>query len=172
MTKRQFHTQQNAGKNIVVVGAGLSGLVAAHQLQTKGFRVTVVDKARGPGGRMSTRREAVSLFDHGAQYFTARSASFCQSVHEWQKQGLVASWNGKLAVIDEHGLREAGQDTERFIGIPGMSAVCRGLSEQIHDIRFNWKAERMQRTELGWQLIPEHGEALLADTLLGKIPPE
>ena len=55
---------------IVVVGAGMTGLTAARALSGQGHDVVVIDKARGPGGRMSTRRDNDLRFDHGAQYFT------------------------------------------------------------------------------------------------------
>ncbi|MFM8940069.1 MAG: FAD-dependent oxidoreductase, partial [Phenylobacterium sp.] len=59
---------------IAIIGAGLSGLACARSLHREGRKVQLFDKARGPGGRMSTRRVETPLgtigFDHGAQYFT------------------------------------------------------------------------------------------------------
>ncbi|CAH8321605.1 unnamed protein product [Eruca vesicaria subsp. sativa] len=42
--------------NVVVVGAGLAGLVAARQLLSMGFRVLVLEGRGRPGGRVKTRR--------------------------------------------------------------------------------------------------------------------
>ena len=42
--------------NVVVVGAGISGSVCAWRLAKSGHKVTLVEKGRGVGGRMSTRR--------------------------------------------------------------------------------------------------------------------
>ena len=42
--------------NVVVVGAGISGCVCAWRLAKSGHDVTLVEKGRGVGGRMSTRR--------------------------------------------------------------------------------------------------------------------
>jgi renalase len=66
--------------DIVIIGGGMAGLSAATALAKTGASVTVLDKGRGPGGRMAARRveiggEQVS-FDHGAQYLTARDPAF------------------------------------------------------------------------------------------------
>ena len=57
-------------KSVVVVGAGISGLVCASELSQAGIDVTVVEMGRGPGGRLATRRGSGLPFDHGTQYFT------------------------------------------------------------------------------------------------------
>ena len=65
-----------AAQRVLIIGAGMAGLSCAAALGSVGHAVTLIDKARGPGGRMSTRRVDTPLgqaaFDHGAQYFTAR----------------------------------------------------------------------------------------------------
>ncbi|MDO9191527.1 MAG: FAD-dependent oxidoreductase, partial [Undibacterium sp.] len=53
---------------IAIVGAGISGLTAARQLQSQGHTVTVYEKSAGVSGRMSTRLTEFGGFDHGAQY--------------------------------------------------------------------------------------------------------
>ena len=45
--------------NVVVIGAGMSGIACARALQAEGVTVRLIDKGRGVGGRMSTRRAAV-----------------------------------------------------------------------------------------------------------------
>ena len=65
----------------VVVGAGLSGLVAAQTLQQDGHEVLVLDKGRSVGGRLATRRIGNATFDHGAQFFTVRNNAFAE--HVW-----------------------------------------------------------------------------------------
>ena len=41
--------------DLIVIGAGFGGLLAACMLQANGARVLVLDKGRGVGGRMATR---------------------------------------------------------------------------------------------------------------------
>ena len=46
---------------IVVVGAGISGCVCAYELSKAGHEVVVIEKGRGVGGRMATRRMLGSI---------------------------------------------------------------------------------------------------------------
>lgn len=64
--------------DVAIVGAGMAGLSCARALVEAGLKVAVFDKARGAGGRMATRRGELASFDHGAQYFTARSPDFAE----------------------------------------------------------------------------------------------
>ena len=56
---------------VAIVGAGIAGLSCALRLQGGDHHVTLFDKGRGAGGRMSTRRvetpAGTAAFDHGAQ---------------------------------------------------------------------------------------------------------
>ncbi len=112
-----------------VVGAGLAGLMAARILHDHGLEVSVVDKGRKPGGRSSTRRSREGLqFDHGAQYFTARSDWLRRYVNAWVEQGVVAPFEPTLAVVDEDGWRLKEKATQRFVGRPSMDAVADHLA--------------------------------------------
>jgi hypothetical protein len=59
--------------DVIVVGAGLSGLVAANGLEDAGYSVIVVDKGRSVGGRMATRRIQNGI---AANIMTMRSVKF------------------------------------------------------------------------------------------------
>ena len=54
-------------KTTVIVGAGIAGLLAARRLRTAGCDVLVLEKSRGFGGRMATKRVGAAVFDQGAQ---------------------------------------------------------------------------------------------------------
>jgi photolyase PhrII len=109
---------------VAVVGAGLAGLSAARALEDQGHEVVVVDKARGPGGRMSTRREGEWQFDHGAQYFTARDPRFRRHVLAWLERGMVEPWSARIARIDDVSVEPANADAERYVPTPSMNAIC------------------------------------------------
>jgi len=52
---------------VIVVGAGLAGLVCASKLQAQGMHVQVVEKSGDLGGRPATRRRPDAGRDHVRQ---------------------------------------------------------------------------------------------------------
>lgn len=58
-------------KHIAIIGAGISGLICAYELQKAGYTVTVFEKESYPGGRMSTRHHDHFYFDIGADHLGA-----------------------------------------------------------------------------------------------------
>jgi len=131
---------------IAIIGTGLSGLACARSLQREGCKVQLFDKARGPGGRMSTRRVETPMgtvgFDHGAQYFTARGDSFRAEVARWVSEGLAAPW---LA---------AGP--EAWVGVPGMNAPVKALAEG-HSVAWNTVVKALTHDGEGWRLKTPQG---------------
>ena len=53
-------------KKIVIIGAGVSGLLCGARLSKAGYSVHIIDKGRNIGGRLSTRRKDGAVFHHGA----------------------------------------------------------------------------------------------------------
>jgi len=153
--------------HVAVIGAGLAGLSCARQLQTAGYMVTVYDKGAQPGGRMSTRRGEGWQCDHGAQYFTARDPAFSEEVARWERAGVVALWEPRLAVLGGKSPALEQRSTARFVGLPRMSAPAAWLAAglvvkhrvTIHDMRHDDTGWRLQSQEHG--LHPEHYDAVL-----------
>jgi len=71
-----------SGRSVVVVGAGLSGLTAAYRLQKGGAKVTVLESANSPGGRVQTERHGDYLVDTGPDALTAGYTSYLRLVND------------------------------------------------------------------------------------------
>jgi phytoene desaturase len=56
-------------KKVIVIGAGFAGLSAATSLANKGFKVTILEKNSGPGGRARVFREKGFTFDMGPSWY-------------------------------------------------------------------------------------------------------
>jgi len=92
--------RERIDRAVLVIGAGMAGLACARRLAAEGAHVLVVDKARGAGGRASTRRGDGTSFDHGAQYFTARDAGFAAATAGWVATGVVARWDARIIRLE------------------------------------------------------------------------
>ncbi len=144
--------------NIAIIGAGLAGLSAAHLLQGTA-NVTVFEKARGVGGRMATRRAEPYMFDHGAQYFTARSQAFENFIAPLIQQGVIARWNARYVRLDgSHSAasKNWADEEPRYVGVPGMNQVAKHLANGIN-VLANTKITAMQHHGK-WQLSDEQGQ--------------
>jgi len=145
--------------SVAVVGAGMAGAACARGLADAGWRVTVFDKARGAGGRCATRRIEPFRFDHGAQYFTARDPAFCAQVEAWRRRGVVAAWEARIGVFEDGAMRPAGDETRRYVGVPGMSAMVRDLLDGV-DLRLGVRFEALAETPDGWRATDSDGASL------------
>lgn len=109
--------------DVAIVGAGLAGIACARALRTAGLSVRLIDKGRGIGGRMATRRAVVGGvgigFDHGAQYLadTPETAAMASAAPH-----ALARW-------------DMGDGRPRCVGAPGMAALPKALAEGLDVIR-------------------------------------
>lgn len=155
---------------VAIIGAGLSGLTCARALTDEGLDVKVIEKARGPGGRMSTRRADDWQFDHGAQYFTARDPEFSQQVDSWRHLGLVEKWAARIAVLDHGSIEVKGDSAERYVGVPGMNAICRHLAAGLN-VAYRTEVGNLERKKAGWSLTDANGADIgLFDTVVVSAP--
>lgn len=144
---------------VAIIGAGIAGLALGRRLREAGRDVVVFDKARGAGGRVSTRRNDWGSFDHGAQYFTARDARFQAQVEDWIGRGVVAPWDGRVVSLSRGVVRaQAGPATTRHVGVPGMSAIARDLARGLA-LETGVRIERVERGGRGWRLVSDFGQA-------------
>jgi renalase len=174
---------------VLIVGAGLAGLVAANALAAAGRASIVLEKARNVGGRLATRRMngsggVMARVDHGAQFFTVRSPDFAELVHDWRRAGIVREWCRGFSGSDDGYPRycaEAGMNTiakylassadvECNVHVRSLAGADGLLSVATEDGR-RWESDTVivtapvqQSLDLcdnGWLPIPEEAEAAL-----------
>jgi hypothetical protein len=168
MTEQQ--QQKRSGDSVAIIGAGLAGLACARQLSAAGMQVEVLEKSRGVGGRMATRRAIPFQFDHGTQYFTVRDPRFQEFIDGMVTVGAVQPWNPRIVIL-RHGQIEMEEEPKsRYVGVPTMNEICRNLAEAIQ-IRRNTRVVRPERRPDGWHLHDDRGQFFgVYDVLLISAP--
>ena len=145
----------------VVIGAGLSGLVAAHRLIDAGHEVVVLDKGAVPGGRLSTRRVGTGVLDAGAQFFTVRSETFAAMVDPWLRSGLAYEWT--------RGFGDPPDGYPRYAIRGGMAALGAHLAGGL-DVRLDTMCFAVRRAGARWDVGIDDGTAVPADALVVTCP--
>lgn len=151
---------------ILVVGAGLAGLAAARTLVTRGRRCVVLDKGRGVGGRLATRRIGEAAFDHGAQFFTVRDPAFRALNEAWLAAGVTTRWAENFPSADG---ADDGRREPRYRGAPGMTAPAKALAAGL-DVRTSAKVTALRWQGREWRVEIEERPPLTAAVLVLTAP--
>jgi len=123
-------------KKIAIIGSGMSGITAALLLKDYA-EVTIFEKAQSVSGRMSTRRKEPYFFDHGAQYFTARTQSFQKFIYPLINSGVIERWNAHYVKFDGEKIIERKdwgdeKSEPRFVGVPSMNMIAKYLAKDLN----------------------------------------
>ena len=150
--------------DVLIVGAGLSGLMAARTVQERGYSVQLIDKGRSVGGRLATRRVGESgLADHGAQFFTVRSDILQRYVKRWLADDLIYVWGTGWS--DGSTKRTAGDGNPRYAARGGMNMLAKQLAQGL-DTVIDRLVTQVDINDEEWLLQDSDGSAYVGRTLL------
>jgi renalase len=140
----------------VIVGAGISGLLVARELASRDAQFVVLDKSRGVGGRMSTKRVGSAVFDQGAQFFTVRDEHLDARVNCWARNGVVERW--------------PGGDEERWVARPSMTGLAKTLAKGL-PVKLKNQVQAVRWHDSGcWEVDVAGGELVRGDRLVLSCP--
>ncbi len=105
---------------------------------------------------MATRTIGDARFNHGAQYFTARSDAFRDEVNAWVEAGLVRKWTGRVVRIARQQIESCDDGRELYVGVGGMSAVPKHLVKGL-DYHSGKTIARAERGNSLWSLFDDRG---------------
>lgn len=168
--------RKQADVDVVIVGAGIAGLVAARELVSVGLRVVILEKSRGVGGRMATRRLGSAVCDHGAQFFTVRGRAFGSLVYEAHEKGMVTQWcdGFSRATANGSGMLPPGGGHPRWRGTHGMTSLPKYIVSQIDgaccSIRTGVKVQSVGIEDGIVRIVLEDGDLLRASAAMLTAP--
>ena len=160
--------------SVAIIGAGLSGLTAANTLKDHAD-ITIFEKARSVSGRMSTRRAEPYFFDHGAQFFIAKTDAFKAFIEPMIEDGIIRPWTARFVEIENRKIvrrRHWGEDFPHYVGVPGMSAVGKYLSQDLN-VRLETHVQSICKNGQKWSLKDNRGNVLGDfDWVISTVPAE
>ena len=119
-----------------------------------------MDKGRGVGGRLATRRIGDAVFDHGAQFFTVRTDEFASIVDEWLQAKVAREWCRGFAEHDGH---------PRYVGTAGMTSIAKHMARGM-DVRTSTLAFTLRDKNGSLVVRTDDGDDHAADTVILTAP--
>ncbi len=145
------NTHTNEALDFLVIGAGISGLSFANKMQSLGVSIAVFEKARGTGGRISSKRVTNSQrqnmdFDLGCSSFVGHTKPFKAQLNQWHQDRVIEPWF------------KDDQDNLHYVAVSRNSALTRYLSNNL-TCHFSTKIESIRKNNQLWEVsyINENG---------------
>lgn len=146
-------------EKIAVIGAGLSGLNIAKTLKGK-FDVDLFEKSTKPGGRIASRKTSSVVFDHGAQFFSVKSAAFSKFIEPMLEAGVLVDWQARFVELDKDRViskRNWSAEFPHYVGYPSMSEIGSWLSQGVN-IYYNFEVKELHLEDDGkWSVVRDNG---------------
>lgn len=164
----------NESFDVAIVGAGMAGLTCAQRLYQAGYRVVVVEKSRGLGGRLATRRLLNTHADHGVCYLKPKNERFKALLETLHDRALIKIWTDTIHHLDAEGrLQEppAAERSPRYASPAGFTAIAKFLATGLTVLQ-NQRVETVKLIDQTWHLQFEQPsrQNVVAKSLLVAIP--
>jgi protoporphyrinogen oxidase len=106
-----------SSKHIVVIGAGIAGLTAAHRLQEAGHEVQVLEARPKVGGRMITIHWQGLPIDPGAEFVTGADKYLFEMVKNLGVEDKLINYSEEQTGFDVTVMRDNRLHTVNFMSI-------------------------------------------------------
>jgi renalase len=114
--------------DIAIIGAGLAGLTCARQLRKKGYKIIILEKSCGVGGRVATRRINNIPIDHGLPFIQIQGKQTEKLIQQLCQQDILQLWTGK---IYDFNTQQPIPPADRYIAPQGMTAIAKYLAADL-----------------------------------------
>lgn len=147
----------------IVIGGGVAGLVAAHELVQTGHRVTVLEAAQNFGGCLRRMQVAGLEIDAGAESFAVRSNIVADYLAELDLTEQIVPTSGVSAWLtqqQDEQVRSHPLPSSAMLGIPsqlgadslrnliGRAAAVRAAADLVAPMPKKWATEKLSIGEV------------------------
>ena len=149
-------------QEIAIIGSGISGISIGNMLNHIA-NVTIFEKSRGIGGRISTRYIGDFEFDHGAQFFTIKTDSFQKFMQPLIDNGIIDVWDARFVEINKNKVihkKKWNLEYPHYVGTPRMNAICKHLASKVN-VNLKVKVQTIERIDNNkWKLSDSNNKEL------------
>ena len=124
--------------DVAVIGAGMAGLSCARRLRQAGYSVAVVEKSRGAGGRVATRRVQGTRADHGARYLEPQGEAVQGLIDVLVDRDILKLWTDN--VWEFRGGELSASPNSCYVAPAGMNTIGKYLAQDLE----MWFGRRVQ----------------------------
>ncbi|MEL6350549.1 MAG: FAD-dependent oxidoreductase [Cyanobacteria bacterium J06627_28] len=164
--------------DVAIMGAGLAGLTCAQQLREAGYQVCVLDKSRGLGGRMATRRvnrpkDQTVRVDHGLPYWQPVSDGLRSLTDSLLAAGVIKPWAVSAYDLRQDGTLALLPVAPPYVAPSGMSAIAKHLAQNLtpdDNLLTAHRATALTPQDGGWRINCDEGKVVLAKQCAIAIP--
>lgn len=128
----------------LIIGAGISSLYLALGLQKLGQSFLLLEKSKGVGGRLATRRDGLSTYDHGAQFVKVIKDKPFALDPQWTESGLKQLWF-------------SDEKYNYFSSQNGMTSLAKWMAREL-PIQFSEKVLKLEKENGLWNVVCESEE--------------
>jgi renalase len=147
--------------SIAIIGAGCSGLAAAHEFRDAGYNVTIFEQNQEVGGRAATRKQQGFTYDYGAQYIKPGNPISISLITERFQLADLIDIAKPVWIFDRNGHLQEGdpiQNAEpKWNYRSGLNALAKRMAQGL-DIRLQTRIDHLQAGLHGWKLFAHQGE--------------
>jgi renalase len=149
-------------RNIAVIGAGISGLAAAHVLKDAGHTVTIFEQSRDVGGRATTQKRDGFIYDSGAQYIKGGSPISTALITGRFRTDDLLDIVKPVWIFDAHDHIQEGDPQQnadpKWTYPGGLITLAHRMAEYLN-IHLSTTISHVEQTNNGWQLYDTTGNS-------------
>jgi predicted NAD/FAD-dependent oxidoreductase len=149
--------------SVAIIGAGSSGLAAAHELRDAGYTVTIFEQNQEVGGRAATREQQGFTYDYGAQYIKSGSPISISLITERFRLADLIDILKPVWIFDHDGHIQEGDPVQnaepKWNYRSGLNALAKCMAQDLH-IQLQTHINYLQAGVTGWKLFNNSGQSV------------
>ncbi|MDP2875233.1 MAG: FAD-dependent oxidoreductase [Holophaga sp.] len=153
-------------QEVIVIGGGIAGLQCARELHQAGREVLVLERARGVGGRLATRRYEGQPIDFGPMFIHGQNPAFLKAVKGTEGVIFPSAWPRYLQGHGQPCQPNAFEGEEQRAILPaGLNAFAKDLAADLK-VQLQTTVTQVTPDAEGFALTTEAGQTFLCRDLV------